>query len=139
MCAAARVASSVMQVTNLDRSINYYCDVFSCRVAVREREHDAVLLLTPDDFQIYMHVRKGASRRQVSEIGVHYVMWSADTEEELARISERLRAYDASTFTQVYGGVTFVDGCDPDGIRVIVAYPSPEQIPREIIAQRFHG
>ncbi|OKA07010.1 glyoxalase [Rhodococcus erythropolis] len=110
---------------------------FSCRVALRER--DAVLLLTPDDFQIYMYVRKGASLRNISSIGVHYVMWSADTEEELTRISERLRAYDASTFTQVVGGVTFVDGCDPDGIRVIVAYPSPEQLPRELIAPRFHG
>ncbi|AZI65904.1 VOC family protein (plasmid) [Rhodococcus qingshengii] len=137
MCAAAKVASSVMQVANLDRSVSYYCDVFSCRVALRER--DAVLLLTPDDFQIYMYVQKGASLRNISSIGVHYVMWSADTEEELTRISERLRAYDASTFTQVVGGVTFVDGCDPDGIRVIVAYPDPEQLPRELIAPRFHG
>ena len=48
MCAAAKVASSVMQVANLDRSVSYYCDVFSCRVALRERE--AALLLTPDDF-----------------------------------------------------------------------------------------
>lgn len=137
MCAAAKVASSVMQVAHLDRSVSYYCDVFTCRVALRERE--AALLLTPDDFQIYMYVQKDASRPNISNIGVRYVMWSADTEEELARISERLRAYDASTFTQVVGGVTFVDGCDPDGIRVIVAYPGPEKLPRELIAQRFHG
>ena len=117
-----------MQVANLDRSVSYYCDVFSCRVALRERE--AALLLTPDDFQIYMYVQQGASRRNMSNIGVHYVMWSADTEEELTRISERLRAYDASTFTQVVGGVTFVDGCDPDGIRVIVAYPAQRNYPR---------
>ncbi|MDI9960809.1 VOC family protein [Rhodococcus sp. IEGM 1237] len=117
--------------------MSYYCDVFTCRVALRERE--AALLLTPDDFQIYMYVQKDASRPNISNIGVRYVMWSADTEEELARIGARLRAYDASTFTQVVGGVTFVDGCDPDGIRVIVAYPSPEQLPRELIAPRFHG
>ncbi len=66
MCAAAKVASSVMQVANLDRSVSYYCDVFSCRVALRER--DATLLLTPDDFQIYMYVQKGASRRNMSNI-----------------------------------------------------------------------
>ena len=137
MC-AAKVASSVMQVAELDRSVKYYCDVFACRVAVREP--DAALLLTPDNFQIYMYAKKGAStRRGVSVIGVHYVMWSADTEDELERITERLRAYDAATYTQTVGGVTFVDGCDPDGIRVIVAYPGPEQLPRELIAQRFHG
>lgn len=141
MC-AAKVASSVMQVAELDRSVKYYCDVFACRVAVREP--DAALLLTPDNFQIYMYAKKGgASTRRggVSVIGVHYVMWAADTEDELARITERLRTYDAATYTQtVGGGVTFVDGCDPDGIRVIVAYPGPpEQLPRELIAQRFRG
>ncbi len=66
-------------------------------------------------------------------------MWAADTEDELARITERLRTYDAATYTQTVGGVTFVDGCDPDGIRVIVAYPGPGQLPRELIAQRFRG
>ncbi|CAG7635535.1 VOC family protein [Rhodococcus opacus] len=136
MC-AAKVASSVMQVAELDRSVKYYCDVFACRVAVREP--DAALLLTPDNFQIYMYVKRGASHRGISSIGVHYIMWSADTEEELERITARLRTYDAATYTQVVGGVTFVDGCDPDGIRVVVAYPGPEQLPRELIAQRFHG
>jgi len=127
-----------MQVAELDRSVEYYCDVFACRVAVREP--DAALLLTPDNFQIYMYARKGPrASRGVGAVGVHYVMWAADTEEELGRITERLRAYDATTYTQTAGGVTFVEGRDPDGIRVIVAYPDPEQLPRELIAPRFRG
>ena len=52
---------------------------------------------------------------------------------------QRLRAYDVATFSYAEGGVTFVEGCDPDGGRVIVAYPSPRRLPREVIANRLHG
>ena len=34
-------------------------------------------------------------------------------------------------------GVKFLDGRDPDGNRILVAYPSPLQLPRHIIADRF--
>jgi catechol 2,3-dioxygenase-like lactoylglutathione lyase family enzyme len=39
-----------MRVSDLDRSVRFYRDVFCCQVALREP--DAALLLTPDGFQI---------------------------------------------------------------------------------------
>ena len=42
-----------MTASDLDRSVNFYCDVFSCQVAVHEQ--DTALLLTSDGFQIYLH------------------------------------------------------------------------------------
>ena len=44
------VVAIVVRVSDLDRSLKFYCDVFSCRVAVREA--DMALLLTPKGFEI---------------------------------------------------------------------------------------
>jgi len=48
-------------------------------------------------------------------------------------------AYDPATYTHVENGVTFVEGCEPDHRRVIVAYPGPNLLRRELIASRFRG
>jgi catechol 2,3-dioxygenase-like lactoylglutathione lyase family enzyme len=127
-----------MRVADLDRSVNFYCDVFSCRVTLRES--DTALLLTPGDFQIYLH-STGQSRRRprLAPVGVQYLMWATDCQAELERITMRLRVHDPATFTHTENGVTFVEGCDPDDGRVIVAYPSPSRLPRELIASRLRG
>jgi len=135
--ATATVASSMMAVSDLARSVNFYCDVFSCRVALHEQ--DTALLLTPGPFQIYLHSKGPSRRARVGATGVQYLMWATDSREELLRISQRLFAYDVATFSYTENGVTFVEGCDPDGGRVIVAYPSPSQLPREVIAPRLRG
>ena len=135
--ATATVASALVTVSDLARSVNFYCDVFSCRVALHAQ--DTALLLTPGGFQIYLR-SKGPSRRpRVGATGVQYLMWATDSQAELLRISQRLFAYDVATFTYTENGVTFVEGCDPDGGRVIVAHPSPSQLPREVIASRLRG
>jgi len=134
---AARVASSVLGVSDVERSVQFYCDVFCCRVALREP--DAALLLTPDGFQIYLYSKGPSRRRGVGHDGVQYLMWATDSEAELQRITQRLRAHDSATFSHVENGVTFVEGCDPDRGRVIVAHPSPSQFPRQLIAARFRG
>ena len=46
---SAHVASYVIRVSNLDRSLTFYHGVFSCRVAIRE--HNMALLLAPNGFQ----------------------------------------------------------------------------------------
>lgn len=134
---AASVASCVIRVSDLDRSLNFYCDVFSCRVLVRES--GMALLLTPSGFQLYVHADSSFRHRSAATIGIQYLMWATDTEADLEQIAQRLRAYDVATFSYTQGGVTFVEGCDPDRERVIVAYPSPRQLSREVIAKRLYG
>lgn len=133
---AARVASTVIRVSNLEHSVAYYCDVFSCRVALRESE--VVLLLAPDGFQIYLSCRGQSRRASTAAVGIQYLMWATDDAAELERITQRLHAHDPATYTHVENGVTFVEGSDPDHGRVIVAYPSQSQLPRELISSRFH-
>lgn len=134
---AADVASCVIRVVDLDRSLKFYCDVFSCRVLIHES--DMALLLTPNNFQLYLHADSRLRHRGAATIGVQYLMWATDSESDLQQITQRLRAYDVATFSYTQSGVTFVEGCDPDGERVIVAYPSPRHLPREKIAKRLHA
>jgi extradiol dioxygenase family protein len=43
------VVASVVRVTDLDRSLKFYCDVFWCRLSIREA--DVALLLTAKGFR----------------------------------------------------------------------------------------
>ena len=131
------VASTVMRVADLDRSVDFYRDVFCCRVALREP--DTALLLTPDGFQIYLHSTGPSRRPRLAPIGIQYLMWATDSQDELERVTTRLRAHDRATYTYTENGLTFVEGCDPDHGRVLVAYPSPSRLPRELIASRLRG
>ncbi|HZE15276.1 MAG TPA: VOC family protein [Mycobacterium sp.] len=97
------------------------------------------LLLTPNGFQLYLHADSRFRHRSAATIGVQYLMWARDSQSDLEQITQRLRAYDVAAFSYTQGGVTFVEGCDPDRERVIIAYPSPRQLPREVIAQRLHS
>ncbi|MCV7244759.1 molybdopterin-dependent oxidoreductase [Mycobacterium mantenii] len=65
------------------------------------------------------------------------IIWSADSEEELQRIEQLLRIFYPSTYSNTLGGISFVDGVDPDDIRVLITYPTPQQLPREVIDRRF--
>jgi catechol 2,3-dioxygenase-like lactoylglutathione lyase family enzyme len=90
---SANVASCVVRVANLDRSVRFYCDVFSCHVV--SRGADMALLLIPKGFQIYPHEVSGCQHR--GAVGIHsvqYVMWATDSQSELThmtRASARLR------------------------------------------------
>jgi catechol 2,3-dioxygenase-like lactoylglutathione lyase family enzyme len=135
MVTAARIASCLMRVSDLDRSVNFYRDVFQCHVAIHEP--DAALLLTPDGFQIYFRTREASRTRGITDIGVEQIIWSASSEEELHRIEQRLRTHYPSTYTNTLHEISFVDGIDPDDIRVLITYPTPQQLPREVIDRRF--
>ncbi|MBV8349336.1 MAG: VOC family protein [Mycolicibacterium sp.] len=134
---SAHVASAVIRVSDIDRSLTFYRDVFSCRVVIRQG--DTALLLAPNGFQLYLQARDWLHRRSASDVGVQYLTWATDSQSELQRIRQRLHTYDTAVFTHTENGVTFLEGCDPDGTRVIVAYPSPRQLPRTIIAERLRA
>jgi catechol 2,3-dioxygenase-like lactoylglutathione lyase family enzyme len=131
------MASCVVRVSDLDRSLKFYCDVLSCRLAIREA--DVALVLTPKGFQIYPHQRDQFRRRGAGVRGVDYLMWATDSQSDLRRMAGRLRAYDCAVFSHEADGMTILEGTDPDGFRVIVAYPSPSQLPRTVIANRLRG
>lgn len=131
----ARVASCLMRVSHLDRSVKFYCEVFQCDVAIRER--DAALLLTPDGFEIYLRTHEASRAGGITGVGVEQIIWSVGSEAELKQIEQRMRVHDPSVYSNTLGDISFVDGGDPDGIRVLVTYPTPHQLPREVIDRRL--
>jgi hypothetical protein len=71
------------------------------------RESDTALLLTPNGFQIYLHAKRSFRRHAAGATGVQYLMWATESEPDLQRISQRLRAYDTAVYTHTENGVTF--------------------------------
>lgn len=129
------VVSTVIRVHELDRSLKFYCDVFSCRVGVREA--DMALLLTPQGFEIYLLQKAEFHTHRAGTLGVRHLLWATDNQSDLQRITERLRAYDSAVYSHTVEGMTVLEGTDPDGLRVMVANPTPGQLPRTLIAQRL--
>jgi hypothetical protein len=132
------VVAAVIRVSDLDESANFFCEVFSCRVVVRHS--DMVLLLAPKGFEIYLHQKDELrSRPHRQGLGVQFLMWAADSPDDLERIAGRLRARDCAVYTYVEDGMTIVEGTAPDGFRMIVAYPPPRELARTTIAARIRS
>lgn len=127
-----RVASAVIRVSDMQKSVRFYSNAFGFHVAVRE--HEVALLVSPSGFQLYLNAIDPSRRHDRGTIGVESLVWATDSQEEIDAIAARLRTHDPATFTHAENGVTFVEACDPDQIRVVVAYPSPERLPREVVA-----
>ena len=131
------VVSVVVRVCELERSLKFYRDVFSCRVVVREA--DMALLWTPKGFEIFLHQNNEFHHHGADVLGVRHLLWATDSQSDLQRITERLRVYDSTVFSHTVQGMTVLEGTDPDGCRVIVAYPTPRQLPRTLISERLRG
>jgi extradiol dioxygenase family protein len=135
--ASVDVVAIVVRVSDLGRSLLFYSDVFSCRVAVREK--DMALLLTPQGFEIYLHQNDEFHTCAAGARGVHHLMWATDSQSDMQRNTDRLRAYDAAVYSYAVEGMMILEGTDPDGFRVIVAYPTPRRLPRTAIVERLRG
>jgi catechol 2,3-dioxygenase-like lactoylglutathione lyase family enzyme len=134
---SARVASSVLFVAELDRSVTFYRDLFGCEVSLLS-ERDAALLLAPGGFQLYLIERGHRAERHTGGLGFHVLMWATDSVEGLEYFHQALKDTGRNTDPHTAGGVTFVEGLDPDGIRVIVAHPDPSERPRSVFASRLY-
>jgi catechol 2,3-dioxygenase-like lactoylglutathione lyase family enzyme len=132
----ATVASSLISVSEIDRSIQFYGDVFQCETALRDGE--AALLLAPGGFQIYLIEKGGRAEHPLSGLGVQHLMWATDSAEALQQLELALKRLNCHTDSHSSGGIRFVEGRDPDGIKVVIACPSPSQRPRSILDLRLY-
>ena len=130
------VTSAVLWVSRLDRSVDFYQDVFSCTVSVREP--GAALLLAPDGFQLYLVDRGTRAEHPSGGIGHQFLIWSVGSDSELRDLAEVLNDCGGHPDVSTSGGVSFLTAHDPDGIRIVVAHPSPENFPRAVIAARLY-
>lgn len=134
---SARVTSSVVFVAELGRSIEFYRDIFSCEATLEPP--GAALLLAPGGFQIYLIAKGRGASHQLGGIGVQYLMWAVETAAALADLEQAINDRGGRTYTYASGGVSFLESRDPDGIRILVAYPGPERLPRSLVENRLHS
>lgn len=134
---SARVASSVVFVSDLSRSVDFYRDVFGCEVAVQEST--AALMLAPGGFQLYLVAIGAETQHPSGGVGVQYLMWATDSDDDLRRFEAALRRHSCYVDTRFADGVSFAEGRDPDGIRVVIAHPDPERLPRRSLDARLYG
>jgi catechol 2,3-dioxygenase-like lactoylglutathione lyase family enzyme len=125
-----------MFVSQLDRSVDYYRDVLSCQVAIHDR--DAALLLAPGGFQIYLIARGTRTPHSSGGIGLQYLIWAVESNADLRELAQAINDRGGRAPTSTSGGVTFLACRDPDGIRVLVAHPSPETLPRSVVSPHLY-
>lgn len=133
----ARVTSAVLFVSELEPSAAFYSELFGFTNSIESE--GGRLLQAPDGFQLYL-IAKGPDAEHPSEqIGVQYLMWSVDSPDDLAAVERSLKSQDRYTYTHSDGGVTFVEGTDPDRMRIVIAHPSPLQQPRSVLDSRIYS
>ena len=130
-----RLASAVMFVQELGRSVSFYRDLLA--MDVRIRNHTAALLVSPDGFQLYLRSMGPGTQHPLGHVGIQYLIWTADDEEDLRRC-ERLLARSGRVTSHTADGITVVEGRGPDEVPIVVTYPGPDQAPSHQIPPRIY-
>ena len=127
----ARITSSVVFVSEVSRSVDYYREVFSCTASIENQS--AALVVTPAGFQIYLIAKGDRASHPLGGIGYQCLIWTVGTAAELDDLEQVMRDRGHYTYSRTTGDVRFLSTRDPDGIRILVAHPSPEELPRSVV------
>ena len=149
-----RLNHAVLYVSDLARSVAFYCDVLGFReVAMTPPGMRAAFLQAPDStndhdlglFEIGP-VGRGpaggqgpdpAAGRRVPGVGLYHLAWEVDTLETLESTARRLAAVGALVGATDHGTTKSLYGKDPDGIEFEVVWVVPaDQLDDEARAAR---
>ena len=123
MTGPMRLTAAVVFVRDLKRSKTFYRELLALDLATETG--DAVLLSSADGDHLALRALEGAVRPS-AVLGVQYLIWTTEDANDLEHCEHVLRAWDAYTSTWTDGGVTVVEGHDPDRTPVLVSYaPDP--------------
>src|SRR5688500_10315595 len=110
---------AVLFVADLDRSLQFYTEVFGMEVVVREPRANAAFLRLPrsgnhHDLGLFgVGSEAGPTRRAAS--GLYHLSWQLDTVDELIEARQSLVEAGAYTGESSHGATKSVYGADPDG------------------------
>jgi catechol 2,3-dioxygenase-like lactoylglutathione lyase family enzyme len=137
MAHGARLGTVVMFVQDLDRSVSFYLEVLGLEVA--DRSPTAALLISAEGSQLVLRSMGSNAPHALGSIGVQYVIWTAAGDADLRRCRQVLEQRSAYIDTRTSGGVSVVEGRDPDNIVVMISYPGPDQVPVTELPVRIYG
>nr|WP_233194010.1 MULTISPECIES: hypothetical protein [unclassified Cryobacterium] len=105
---------------------------------VTVRNNSAALLVGADDGELNLREIGARAEHPLGPVGIQYLIWTAEDEEELRRCERVLRAQSPHVTSQTIDGFRMVEGRGPDDVPIVVTYPGPEQAPRHEIVQRIY-
>ncbi len=126
-----RLNHAVLFVSDLERSVRFYTEVFGMEVVAREPRANAAFLRLPrgdnhHDLGLFGIGGEGGQRRRGS-LGLYHLAWQLDTIDELAEARRVLREASAYSGESSHGATKSIYGADPDGNEFEVMW----MIPRE--------
>lgn len=130
------MASAVLFVTDLERSLAFYERLLGWPVAVRD--DNVALLVNPEGAQLYLHSRGLNAEHPMGHVGIQYLIWSAIDETDLRRCEQFLQRHSTRVTTTKCEGFTVVEGRGPDHLPILITYPGPNRVTRSHIMQRIY-
>jgi catechol-2,3-dioxygenase len=117
--APVRLNHAVLFVSDLDRSVDFYTNVFGFEVVAREQRMNAAFLRSPrsgnhHDLGLF-GLGRGAAPKGRGSVGLYHLAWQLDTIDELAEARTTLREAGAYTGESNHGATKSLYGVDPDG------------------------
>ena len=137
MADGARLASAVMFVRDLDRSVRFYRELLG--LDVTDSSPTAALLSSAAGSHLILRAMGGHGGHTLGSVGVQYVVWTAASRDDLGRCEQVLKKHSAYRETHQTDHAVAVEGRDPDDIMVLVVYPGPDQIPMRELPVRIYG
>lgn len=131
------LASAVMFVADLDQSVVFYQELLGLEATTRSDE--AALLVSPDGYQLYLRRIGKRAQHFTGAVGIQYLAWTAESEEDLQRCERVLKAQSPRLTSTTVDGFRMVEGRGPDDVPVVVTFPGPDQAPRHEILQRIYA
>jgi catechol-2,3-dioxygenase len=125
--APVRLNHAVLYVTDLERSVRFYTDVFGMEVVAREPRANAAFLRSPrsgnhHDLGLFAVATQA---KAPGAAGLYHLAWQVDTIDELAEARAALLEAGALTGESNHGATKSLYGADPDGIEFEVMWMLP--------------
>lgn len=135
-----RLNHAVLYVSDLARSVAFYCDVLGFReVAMTPPGMRAAFLQAPDstndhDLGLFEvgpaggHGPDATAGRRAPGVGLYHLAWEVDTLETLESTAQRLASVGALVGATDHGTTKSLYGKDPDGIEFEVVWVVPADL-----------
>jgi catechol-2,3-dioxygenase len=114
-----RLNHAVLFVTDLDRALAFYTEVFAMHIVAREPRANAAFLRLPrsgnhHDLGLF-GLGPDAAPKSPRGVGLYHLAWQVDTVDELAEARQSLLDSGAYTGESSHGATKSIYGADPDG------------------------
>ncbi|MBH0099214.1 hypothetical protein I6E68_08700 [Salinibacterium sp. NSLL150] len=132
-----RLSSAVAFVSDLDRSVAFYCDLLGLTCSIFDES--AALLVGPENYELYLRGKHAQPSRVLGSVGIQYLIWSADTLEELQQCEDAMRRESSHVRREQLDGIEVLEGRDPDHLPIFVVFPGPDESARHAIIPRIYS